>query len=304
MEPNRFDYSPIVDRPRIAWPHGARVALWVAPNIEHYEFLPPRNPYQNPWPRVPHPDILNYARMDYGNRVGLWRLMEVFDRHELRCTAALNVAVLEHYPEIREAMLRRNWDFMSHGIYNTQYLWGVSEEAERTFFEDTKDTLMRLTGKRLKGMLGPALTNSERTVDLLADAGLCYHADWFHDDQPFPLKTRNDSRVISMPYSIETNDGVMNRQGFEADYFSQIIKDQFDVLYEEGAQNGQVMCIALHPYWSGRPNRIKYLDDAFSYILSHEYVWKTTADDIADYYLEHYYDSVREHIQVKSSEGL
>ena len=294
MEPDRFDYSPIIDRPIIKWPNDARVALWVAPNVEHYDYLPPHNPHQNAWPRTPHPDVMSYAYMDYGNRVGFWRLLELFDKHNIRCTPALNVAVLDHYPEIRDAMVERDWDFMSHGVYNTRYLWGATEEEERDFYQDTIDTIRRHTGKQLKGMLGPALTNTERTPDLMAEAGLIYHTDWFHDDQPFPMKVKQ-GRLITVPYSIETNDGAANMLGFEADYLAQIIKDQFDVLYKEGAESGRVMCIALHPYWSGQAHRIRYLDDAFSYIFSHDGVWQATADQIADYYMEHYYDQVVEY---------
>ena len=301
MDPDLFSYSPIIDRPVIRWPNDARVALWVAPNIEHYEFLPPHNDYQDPWPRVPHPDVMSYAQMDYGNRIGFWRLLEVFDRYDIRCTPSLNVAILEHYPEIRDAMLQRNWDYMSHGIYNTQYLFGMSEEEERAFYQDTSDTLMKYTGKRLKGMLGPAVTNTERTPELMAEAGLIYHADWFHDDQPFPLNVHS-GRLISMPYTMETNDAAtyLFYGAFRAEYFNQIIKDQFDMLYQQGAHSGRVMCIALHPNLMGQPFRIGYLDDAFAYIKSHDGVWYATADEIAEYYMTNYYDQVVAYVAAKN----
>ena len=291
MEPDRFDYSPIVDRPIIRWPNNARVGLWVSPNVEHYEYLPPPNKHRNPWSRTPHPDVLHYSYRDYGNRVGFWRMLEVTDKHDVRCTVSLNMAVMEHFPEIRDAMVARNWDFMSHGIYNTRYLYGMSEEEERAFYQDTIETLKKHTGKQLKGMLGPAVTNTERTPDLMAEAGLIYHADWSHDDQPFPIKVKK-GKLISVPYSSEVNDVVVDVQGFEAPHFAQMIKDQFDVLYEEGAESGRVMCIALHPYWIGQPHRAKYLDEALGYILSHQGVWQTTADDIAEYYMANYYDGV------------
>ena len=188
MRPGLVSYSPIVDRPTIRWPGGARVALWVAPNLEHYEYLPVPNKYRNPWPRTPHPDVMNYGSRDYGNRVGFWRMLEVTDEHNVRCTVSLNVAVLEHYPEIRDAMVARDWDYMSHGIYNTRPLSGMDEEEERVFYEDTIETVKTHTGKKLKGMLGPLLTNTERTPDLMAEAGFLYHADWLHDDQPFPYQ--------------------------------------------------------------------------------------------------------------------
>ena len=136
-EPNYITYSPIIDRPKIQWPNNARVALWIAPNIEFYEYQPPPNKYRNAWPRVPHPDVMHYSYRDYGNRVGFWRMLEVFDRYQVRATVSLNMAVLDHFPEIRDAMVERDWEFMSHGIYNTRFLFGLSEEEERAFYQDT-----------------------------------------------------------------------------------------------------------------------------------------------------------------------
>ncbi len=152
-------------------------------------------------------------------------------------------------------------------------------------------------------MLGPAVSDSENTPELMAEAGLIYHTDWFHDDQPFPLKVKK-GKLISLPYSIELNDSIMNGQGYEADYFSQVIKDQFDVLYQEGAESGRVMCIALHPWWIGQPHRAKYLDEALGYILAHDGVWQTTADDIADYYIANYYDEVLAYVEEQKRKGI
>jgi peptidoglycan/xylan/chitin deacetylase (PgdA/CDA1 family) len=295
MNPDRFDYSPIIDRPKIKWPNDARVALWVSPNVEHYEYTPPDRPEK--------PDIPGYSYRDYGNRIGFWRMLEVLDKHDIRCCVSLNEAVLEHFPEIRDAMVERDWDYMSHGIYNTRQITHYSEEEERAFYQDIIETLKKHTGKQLKGMLGPALSNTEATPDLMAEAGLIYHTDWFHDDQPFPIKVKQ-GKLISLPYTIELNDVMVNAQGNDAKYFGQIIKDQFDVLYEEGADSGRVMCIALHPYWIGQPHRAKYLDDALEYILGHEGVWKTTADDIAEYYIEHYYDEVLAYVEEQKRLGM
>ena len=290
---DRFDYLPITDRPKIIWPGGARLALWVAPNVEHYEYMPSPENIRSTQSDTDHPDVRSYANSDYGNRVGFWRLLETLDRFGIRCTASLNVAVLDHFPEIKEAMVERNWDFMSHGIYNNRLLYGLTEEQEKEFYQTTKEAVKQHTGKELKGMLGPAYSHTKNTPDLMAEAGFVYHADWLHDDQPFPLRTRSRNRFISMPYSVQINDGSMAQLHFDAQYFAQIIKDQFDVLYEEGQQSGRVMCIALHPHWSGRPDRRRYLDDAFEHILSHDKVWQATADEIAEYYLEHHYDQVK-----------
>ena len=303
LPPDRIDYLPIIDRPTIKWPNDARVALWISPNVEHYEYQPPNEGVRNPWPRTPYPDVQQFSYRDYGNRVGFWRMLEPLDKHGIRCCISLNMAVLEHFPEIAEAMVERDYDYMSHGIYNTRYLYTYSEDEEREFYRDCIDTLKRHTGKPLKGMLGPAISGSVSTPDLMAEAGLIYHTDWFHDDQPTPIKV-NAGKLISVPYSIELNDSsVLRDNHYSAAYFADICKAQFDRLYEEGAQSGRVMCIALHPFIIGQPHRIKYLDDILGYIMSHDGVWQTTADDIADYYIANYYDEAIAHAQRLAAES-
>ena len=295
LPPDRVDYSPIIDRPIIKWPNDARVALWISPNVEHYEYMPDDDSARTPWPRTPFPDVQQYSYRDYGNRVGFWRMLETLDKYNIRCCVSLNMAVLEHFPEIRDAMVQRDYDYMSHGIYNTRYLYTYTEEQEREFYRDTIDTLKLHTGKQLKGMLGPAISGTERTPDLMAEAGLIYHTDWMHDDQPVPIKVKS-GKLVSVPYSIELNDSSLLRDNhYEGDYFARICKAQFDQLYKEGAESGRVMCIALHPFLIGQPHRIKYLDDILSHIMSHDGVWQTTADDIADYYIKNYYDDAVTH---------
>ena len=154
LPPHRVDYSPIIDRPILKWPGNARVAVWVAPNIEHYEFLPDYDGLRNPWPRVPYPDVQQYSHRDYGNRVGFWRMLEVLDKHGIKCGVSLNMAVLEHYPEIAEAMVERDWDFMSHGIYNTRYIETYTEEQEREFYRDSIETLAPPYGETAEGDAG------------------------------------------------------------------------------------------------------------------------------------------------------
>lgn len=303
----RVDYSPMPARPAIRWPNDARLAFWISPNVMFYEYCPPKNEFRNPWPRCPHPDIRSYGHQDYGNRVGFWRMLETIDRFRMPCTAAINVATLEHFPEIRDAMVERNWDYMSHGIYNTRFLWGMSEEEERAFYADVIETVRLHTGKRVVGALGPGpQSNTWRTPDLLAEAGFVYQADWFHDDQPFPIKVRKGG-LISLPYSLEISDslviGVGPGSAWEGDDFAEMIRRQFDTLYEEGTESGRVMCISLHAYLIGQPHRAKYLDQALDYILSHDGVWATTAAEIAAYYMENYYDRMVAHVASAGSTG-
>jgi peptidoglycan/xylan/chitin deacetylase (PgdA/CDA1 family) len=295
LEPDRFSYSPIVERPRIVWPDGARVALWVVPNIEHYEYLPGPIKSRNPWPRAPHPDVLGYGIRDYGNRVGVWRMFELMDRHDLRCTVSLNLANFEHYPEIFAACEQRRWDYMCHGIYNTQYLWNLPEDEERAVIAECVATFRRLTGRQLAGWFSPAVSNTLNTPDLVAEAGITYYCDFYHDDQPTPLKVRH-GRLISVPYSMDLNDAVLYRYSAEGEEFARMIIDHFDTVWREGETQGRVMCIALHPYMMGQPHRIKHLDRALRHILAHDGVWKATGAEIAEWYAAHALAGFRKHL--------
>jgi peptidoglycan/xylan/chitin deacetylase (PgdA/CDA1 family) len=297
----RVDYSPIVERPQIRWPNDARVALWVVPNIEHYEYLPPPNVLRDPWPRVPHPDVQQYSYRDYGNRVGLWRMADMCEEYGVRCTVSLNLAVLDHYEQIADLIRARDWCVMSHGIYNTRYVYELSEEEEREWLRDNVETLRRHTGWGLKGMLGPAISGTARTPDLMVEAGLVYHADWIHDDEPVPINVES-GRLISIPYSYELNDAPLFAKHYGGDYFAQICKEQFDVLYKEGETSGRVMCIALHPFLIGQPHMIDYLREVFEYLSRYDDVWWTTGDAIAEHYLEHHYDEAIAHARALTEE--
>lgn len=294
LPPNRVGYLPAIDRPRIEWPDGARVAVWVAPNIEHYEFMPPRDPRRNPWPRSPHPDVVGYSQRDYGNRVGFWRMLEALDEFDVRCTASTNLAIYDHYPEVGQAMTERGWEIMSHGIYNTRYISSLTNDEERAFYQESIDALRRHTGAELRGMLGPAVSNGPDTPDLMAEAGLSYHADWFHDDQPVPLHVES-GKLVSVPYSIELNDVPVFLQHHDTADFTRMVTDQFDVLYEEGAESGRVLCLAIHPYLMGMPHRIDELRRMLDHMLGHEGVWQTTAAEIADHFIDHHYDDFVTH---------
>jgi len=293
---DRFDYSPSIDRLAIKWPNDARVAVWVAPNMEWYEYTPQSRPTA--------PDIASYSYRDYGNRAGFWRMLEITDKHDIRCCVCLNGAVLEHCPEVRDAMVKRNWDYMAHGFYNTRPITAYSIDEERAYWTDMIATVKKYTGKQLKGRLGAGGGNTVNTPDLMAEFGLTYHTDWLADDEPFPLKVKNNAKFIHVPYTYQLNDAIVPGQGRDAAYFAQMIKDQFDVLYEEGATSGKVMCISLHPFWIGKPHRAKYLDEALAYIRSFDQVWHTTADDIADYYLENHYAAAVAYTAQQKKKGM
>lgn len=267
-----FPYQAIVDRPRISWPNGARIAVWVVPNIEHFH-LELTNPA---------PDVRNTSRRDYGNRVGVWRLMDVLTKHGIRGTVALNAEVARYYPRIMEAARKLDWELMGHGLTNSSLLTGLAKADEAAVIRQTKE-LIEQQGQKMRGWLGPGLTETWNTLDLLRDAGVEYVCDWVNDDLPY----RMNNGLYSIPYSIELNDmPLFNTPSIDIADFERRIIDTFDVLYEEGAKNARVMCIALHPFLIGVPHRIRYLDRALAHIASHQNVWLTTGSEIIRAYRE------------------
>lgn len=286
-KPGHYDYMPWRRRPKITWPNGARIAVWLAPNIEHYELDPPPNPRRNPWPR-PLPDVLNYSWRDYGNRTGFWRMADTMAKHGVRGSVSLNVAVCDHYPEVIERCCELGWELFSHGTYNTRYFYDMDEDMQREVIRDSRETILRVTGQRLDGWLTPAISNDETTQHVLAEEGILYTLDMTHDDQPTPVNTRA-GRLVSIPYSLEVNDvPLFVSRATPPERYAAICKAQFDQLYEEGADSGTVMCMPLHPYLIGQPHRIAALDAVLAHITAHDKVWLATGREIAQHYIDHH----------------
>ncbi len=297
-DPGFYDYWPYQDRPKIRWPGGAKLAFWVAPNIEFYELNPPANPHRAPWPQA-NPAVTGYSIRDYGNRVGHVRQMELLDKYNIRGSISLSTALCEHHPEIIEMCKERSWEFFSHGIYNTRYTYGLSSEQEKAMIRDAMETIHQHTGQKCAGYLAPALSHSEETIDLFAEVGTelfgdeggIYTCDLFHDDQPTPIHTRSGKRFVSVPYSLEMNDTIAYVvQKIEPRRYGQQLKDCFDRLYLEGEQSGTVMCIPTHNYQVSCPHRLKAFEEALEYITGHPDVWVTTGREIAQYYRDNYFD--------------
>ena len=295
MPADRVAYSAIGERPVLRWPNDARVALWVVPNLEHYEYLPGPSPALDPWPRSPHPDVPGYSTRDYGNRVGVWRLFEAFDRLGITATVAFNVGAFEHYPELFTACEARGYDYLCHGIYNTRYHWGMSPPEERAEIADCVESFRRISGRTFDGWFTPFLSPTLHTPDLVAAAGISYYCDWVFDDQPFPLRVQ-EGRLLAMPYSVDVNDAVVYRQGFEAAEFARVITDHFAVLHRDGLATGRVMCVALHPYISGQPHWIDHVARALEEIVSRDGVWVATGSEIAAWYYATMWDAIQVHL--------
>lgn len=280
----RVPFSPIIERPPFVLPNGARIAVWVVPNVEHYEYQPAEVRVRNPWPRMPHPDVMGYGGRDYGNRVGLWRMLEVLDKYTPRCSVSLSMSVVEMYPEIFEAMQARRWECLCHGMFNTRYVWNYTVEEETALIAACTDIHQRYFGGPLPGWFSPAVSCTRNTPDLVAAAGVRYYCDLYHDDQPTLVATKSGP-LVSVPYSMDLNDAMIYRQPVEAEEFARMIIDHFDTQYRESEHVTRVMCIALHPYMMGAPHRVRYLDRALAYIAGHSDVWFATGGDIADCFL-------------------
>jgi allantoinase len=287
MENTRYDYSPMVTRKPFKLPNQARVAVWVGVNIEYFDIGLTCFGGVSGMAAAP-PNVRDYGVRDYGNRVGIWRLTEVLDKHNIRGSVLLNSMVCEHYPIIIREGKKRGWEFLGHGTTNSILLTGLSETEEKQMITATLDGITKAVGQRPLGWLGPALQESFNTPDILAENGVKYLCDWCCDDQPFPLKVKKGS-LISVPYSVDLNDmPAFLGQKVTPQQFFEMIKDQFDILYREGADQARVMCIALHPFLIGMPYRIAWLDKALEYIKLHEDVWVTTSGEIASWYYEKY----------------
>lgn len=289
-DPNLYDFWPYEGRPKIVWPNGKKLAFWIAPNIEFYEFNPPANPKRQSWPRG-NPDIVGYSQRSWGNTVGHWRLMDLLDKYGMRGSISLSIGLIDHHPEIIEAVAERKWEFFSHGIYNTRFSYGMNEEQERAVLRDSIRSVEAATGQRIRGYLAPALTHTERTLDLIAEYDFWYTCDLFQDDQPQPIKTKT-GRLVSMPYSLEVNDVITySVMGYAPDQYTDILKRHFDQLLEEGEESGTVMCIPLHAYLVSQPHRLRAFEEALQYIKAHsDDIWITTGQEIAEFYRNTYWD--------------
>lgn len=276
-----FDYSPITARPPLSWPGGARVAVYIGLNVEH--FLPDL-PSTSIWPGTAElqPDALNYGWRDYGARVGIWRTIESLDRHGVRPSVLLNSAVIEHHPQIIAAGRERDWTWLAHGRTNSILHNGIGVDEERQLLTEITDAIVAATGRPPRGWMGPGLTETHHTPQLLAELGYRYVLDWTNDDQPYRLTVPG---MLSVPYSVELNDLLLFGKGFTGPEFVQMVVDQYDQLSADAENgSGRVLALALHPFVIGQAFRHKYFDQVLAYLASRPDVWLTTSDDIAAHY--------------------
>ena len=290
MTPNRtgpFNYIPIHKRPKLTWPTGARVALWVNPNVEFFgldDVMPGNVNERVAREHARIPNVRNWSLRDYGNRVGVWRLMEVLTRYGIRASAALNSEVCLRHPEVIEEMMRLNWELIGHGQTNALRLTEMAPEGERAAIMDTLDTIERVSGTRPVGWLGPGLAETWNTMDYLSEGGIRYVCDWVNDEQPYTMQVGKPP-MVALPYSVQTNDvPAYFDMKVSVPEFEAMLKRQFDVLYRDSEHSGRVMAIAVHPFVTGQPHRVVALERALEYICGHGGVWLATGQEIVAHY--------------------
>ena len=282
----RFDYVPMARRRPWTLPKGARIAVWTIVNIEEWDIEKPmaRQYLTAPQGVATVPDVPNWAWHDYGMRVGFWRLYEALAKRKIRATTSINAHVVKSYEPVARAMLDAGWEFMGHGV--VQGAMHLLPD-QRAAIRESVRLLKEFTGRKPKGWLGPGLTETWETLDYLAQEGIEYVSDWVNDDQPYDIRT-TAGPLVSVPYSIELNDiPMMVIQHHASSEWVQRVKDQFDRLWAEGAKNPRVMAMAVHPYISGVPHRIKYFEAVCDYMRKKPGVWLTTGEEIYEWYKAH-----------------
>ena len=279
---DRYEYSNITTRPDYSWPEGKRLAVYVALNIEQFRFGQGKGAAIAPPDQAESHSI--YSWRDYGNRVGIWRLLALFDELNIPAEAQMNSAIYHYCPDIPEALRRRGDEILGHGLTNSDEQGSFSEQEEAELIKSVTATITQHEGAPPIGWMSPWLSNSLVTADLLQEAGYKYFMDWTSDDQPIWMKTRN-GRILSMPYPIECNDtrGIVWYR-YTAEEFTDMLIDNFDEMLEQSERQPLVCPISLHPFVVGRPYRIRRLRRFFQHIHKHrDKVWLTRPRDICNH---------------------
>ena len=280
----RITFDPIVGRKKQTLPDGARMAVWVIVNVEEWDIQKtmPRTVLTPPAGGSPMPDIPNWAWHEYGNRVGFWRLLETLDTLKITAALAINGTAIKAYEPISRAALERKWEFMGHGLTQTNM---QHVKNEREDIAQTRAEIERVTGRRPRGWLGPGLTETWETPDILIEEGFDYVCDWVLDDQPVWLKTRTRP-ILNVPYTQECNDvAMMLIQHHAAIEYRNRAIDQFNQIYSDSRDSARVMALVVHPYIMGAPHRSRYFREALEHMRTHKDVVFWTGEQIHDWFV-------------------
>ena len=290
MDHERYDWSMLSDRPKIAWPNGAKLALWVNVCLQFFPLNQQGKPFKVPGGMtMPYPDLRHYTLRDYGNRVGIYRFLKAFDRYQITPTFCINTRLAERNRYLLDVIKERGDEIACHGLHmDSLHYGGQSIDEEREIIQRAVEGLRELSGQPVRGWLSPARSESENTPDLLAEHGIDYFSDWVNDDMPYQFNTEYGP-LIAMPLSNELEDKfiLMNNGHTEQSYVDQI-SDACDFLLQEAEQNGgRILALNIHPWMLGQPHRIAKLEAVLDYVTSQDGVWSASATDILDAFLAH-----------------
>ncbi|MBN9006048.1 MAG: polysaccharide deacetylase family protein [Rhizobiales bacterium] len=293
MNPNDsvfHENTTVVSRPPLTWPNGCRLAFAAVVSVEYYELQPPPGAFIPPnvpggFGRAPYPDVRAFSQREYGNRVGVFRVIDAFDKSGLSATAAVDASSARRYPYLVRQFRERRWPIIGHGYSVTQVISNnMTVEQEREYLRDSLAQVESQAGTRLKGWHGPEYGESEWTPALLAELGVNYLLDWPNDEQPYVMRTPSGP-IISLPIALELDDVVAHyHRRISMKRWKQAVLDAVDQLSNDGTQSGRLLILNLHPWLIGHPHRIGYLEELLAEIASRKDVWKATTEQLVDHY--------------------
>lgn len=284
MDQDRYEWSDMFRRQPVTWPEGARVALSIVTHVQHFPLDMPAKPFKAPGAlSMPYPDFRYFTNRDYGNRVGVFRVLKLLAAKGLRTSFAVNGCIAARYPALLAAIVEGGHEVVAHGLdMGKVHHSGLDAGDEGAIIAEALRLLREGSGQKVEGWLSPGRAQSFKTPELLVKNGVQWCLDWANDDLPYEMRT-NEGALLAMPLAYETDDRVVSNEYFqpEPDWVQQV-KDRFDVLYREsGDFGGRVMSLPLHSWVSGMPYRVEYLREVLDYILSHAGVWAAPAGEIA-----------------------
>ncbi|MDQ1901834.1 polysaccharide deacetylase family protein [Paracoccus sp. WLY502] len=284
MDHDRYDWSDMFARKPIAWPNGARIALSIVTHVQHFPLDMPAKPFKAPGAlSMPYPDFRHFTNRDYGNRIGVFRILRLLAEKGLRTSFAINGCIATRYPALLDAVAAGGHEVVAHGLdMGKVHHSGLSVDDENAIIADTLRLLRGATGQPVEGWLSPGRAQGFNTPELLVRNGIRWNLDWANDDLPYPMLTKGGP-LLAMPLAYETDDRVVANEYFQSEpEWVQQVKDRFDVLYRESADyGGRVMSLPLHSWVSGMPYRVEYLREVLDYILGHDGVWTAPVGQIA-----------------------
>ena len=293
MDHQHYDWSPLSTRGILRWPDNARLALSVVVALEHMEWMPPEGSFQaanlaGGSAARPFPDYARISHREYGHRVGIYRVLDVLERHGIRPTIAMDALTASNYPYLVRHCLDRGCEIIGHGISVSRMITGnMSEQEERDYIGESLHALTQATGEAPVGWMGPEYGESERTPSLLGEAGIRYLCDWANDEQPYPLKVPVGN-LFALPVMLELDDVMaMAHRKVTIDRYAAMLRESFDEMYNDGTESGRALVLSLHPWLIGQPFRIGVLDEALGHMMRRQGVWAASGAEVVDWYRTH-----------------